>query len=101
MHAAEAAAAVWGAGRLSCTFLRIAVTRSDGAAPATGYDGQSALVFRRDWCAPYPASGACRYDPAALAIICVFVSTKTGMIREAGLLASRRRRGFRRIEAGS
>jgi hypothetical protein len=51
--------------------------------PTAKLDYLNNVIFRPDtWCRPTDAPGTCTYDPAALAITSVFVSTRTGEIRD-------------------
>jgi hypothetical protein len=83
MHAVSAAAAAWSAGQNACTFLAITAQSSTDPAPRAHYDGNNVVVFLRDtFCAAADPPGTCTYDPTALAISSLFVSTATGQIRD-------------------
>jgi hypothetical protein len=83
MHAVSAAAAAWSGGQNACTFLGITAQSSTDPAPRAHYDGNNVVVFLRDsFCAADDPPGTCSYDPTALAISSVFVSTASGQIRD-------------------
>jgi MYXO-CTERM domain-containing protein len=86
MHAVSAAAAAWSAGANACTFLDITTQASTDPARRAGYDGNNVVVFLRDsFCRATDPPGSCSYDPSALAITSVFVSSATGQIRDADI----------------
>jgi hypothetical protein len=85
LAAASAAPATWSANdsQNACTYMVVSVTGSADPAPPARYDGRNSLIFHSDvWCNPDMSTGRCKFDPAALAITSVFVSTKDGKIRD-------------------
>lgn len=81
MRAVSAAAGAWSRGQLACTFMDIQPTSSTEPTPAAKFDYYNVLVFRHDsWCKAGDPTMC--YDPAALAITSVFVSTADGKIRD-------------------
>jgi MYXO-CTERM domain-containing protein len=82
--AATAAAAVWSADGLPCTYMRINVEMSSRPTVRAKFDSANYLIFRSDsWCRQGDKAGTCtNYDPSALAITSVFVNTKDGRIRD-------------------
>jgi hypothetical protein len=85
LGAASGAAEAWSA-PANDTSLMIQVASTTGPGPAAKYDQQNSLVFREsEWCrAADDATGACTYDPTALAITSVF-ATADGKIVDADI----------------
>jgi MYXO-CTERM domain-containing protein len=98
LHAVTAAGNAWSSAGDACTYMNIMVSSdpppgagADAGAdagppvvtPTAKLDYLNNVIFRPDtWCRPTDAPGTCTYDPAALAITSVFVSTRTGEIRD-------------------
>src|SRR5262249_19042770 len=82
LNAALGAADAWGPTKNPCSYIDIQLYMSTATAPQAKYDQRNSLIFRQgSWGRWDDPAGTCSYDPAALAITSVFVSSD-GKIRD-------------------